>query len=150
MTVVTRIADPRSPAGMALLTASHAYMASLYPPEHMFALSIDELCVPHITYWIAESDGQALGCIALAERSNYGEVKSLYVNEAARGKGAGAALVTTLIAFAKGKGLRELKLETGDNLYPAHRLYGRHGFTPCGPFGSYQEGPHSVFMERAL
>jgi putative acetyltransferase len=43
-----------------------------------------------------------------------------------------------------------LRLETGDDLYPAHRLYRRHGFVERGPFGDYAEGPHSVFMEKRL
>jgi putative acetyltransferase len=55
-----------------------------------------------------------------------------------------------LEAEARGLGLGALKLETGDDLYPAHRLYRRHGFTDCGPFGDYAEGPHSVFMEKRL
>lgn len=150
MTLAVRIADPRSAAGTALLTASHAFLASLYPPEHMFALSIDELCAPGITFWVAEADGQALGCIALAEKDGYGEVKSMFVAPQARGSGVGAALVATLIEFARGRGLPLLRLETGDDLYSAHRLYARHGFTTCGPFGDYREGPHSVFMELAL
>lgn len=148
--VTVRPGDPRSPEGRALLTASHAYLASRYPPEHMFALSIDELCAPGIDFLIAEAGGRATGCIALARKEGYGEVKSMFVAEEARGSGTGAALVAALIALARDAGLPLLRLETGDDLYPAHRLYRRHGFTDCGPFGDYREGPHSVFMERPL
>ena len=66
------------------------------------------------------------------------------------GVGAGAALMARLEAEARVLGLAALKLETGDDLYPAHRLYRRHGFTECGPFGDYAEGPHSFFMEKRL
>lgn len=150
MTIEVRTADPKSKEGTALLTASHAYLASLYPPEHMFALSIDELCVPSITFWIAWDRAEPLGCVALARKEDYAEVKSMFVDPAKRGRGAGEALVTALDATARAEGITKLCLETGDDLYPAHRLYRRLGFKDCGPFGDYVEGPHSVFMEKRL
>jgi putative acetyltransferase len=58
--------------------------------------------------------------------------------------------MAALEARAREAGLPVLKLETGDTLHEAHRLYRRHGFTDCGPFGDYEEGPHSVFMEKRL
>lgn len=148
--VTVKPGDPRSEEGRALLGASHAYLASLYPPEDNYFLSVDELAQPHIDFWIAEVEGQPRGCIALARLGDYGEVKSMFVDPAARGSGVGAALLTTLEDRARATGLPLLRLETGDDLYPAHRLYRRHGFTDCGPFGDYEEGPHSVFMEKRL
>ncbi|RYH01362.1 GNAT family N-acetyltransferase [Salipiger sp. IMCC34102] len=143
-------ADPRSPAALRLLRASHAYLLSKYPAEHSFALSPDALAEPHISFFLAHDDVQAIGCGALANKGTYGELKSMFVDPKARGSGAGAAIVTAILAAAREQGLPALKIETGDDLYPAHRLYARHGFTPCGPFGDYVEGPHSIFMERAL
>ncbi len=145
-----RPADPRSPEGRALLGASHALLSSLYPPEHNHFLSVDELAQPHIDFWIAEVDGAALGCIALARLDGYGEVKSMFVDHAARGQGVGGALLTALEAHARATGLPILRLETGDDLLPAQRLYRRHGFAETGPFGDYEDGPHSVFMEKRL
>jgi putative acetyltransferase len=150
MTIEVRTADPKSKEGTALLTASHSYLASLYPPEHMFALSIDELCQPSISFWIAWGGAEALGCVALARKEGYAEVKSMFVDPAKRGRGAGEALVMALDATARTEGITKLCLETGDDLYPAHRLYRRLGFKDCGPFGNYVEGPHSVFMEKRL
>jgi putative acetyltransferase len=150
MTVKVHIGDPKSAAGTALLTASRAYMEARYPAEHMFALSIDALCAPSITFLIATVDGTALGCVALKAHDGYGEVKSMFVAEAARGAGVGAALMNALQAQAQTLALPVLKLETGDDLDSAHRLYQRHGFAFCGPFGDYVEGPHSLFMEKRL
>ncbi len=150
MTVTVRPGDPREPAGTALLTASQAFMRSLYPPEDNHALSIDALCAPDIRFFIAEHDGTAVGCAALALRDGYGEVKSMFVDPAGRGAGTGAALISALEATARAEGRAWMRLETGDDLYPAHRLYRRHGFSLCGPFGDYAEGPHSVFMEKRL
>jgi putative acetyltransferase len=145
-----RPGDPRSAEGTALLTASQAYLASLYPAEDNHYLSIDELCAPHIRFFIAEAATGPVGCVALAVMGDYAEVKSMFTDPAARGAGVGAALMAALDAAARAEGLAWLRLETGDDLYPAHRLYERHGFTRCGPFGDYAEGPHSVFMEKRL
>ena len=154
MSVTVRHADPLSPEGRALLAASQARLASLYLPEHNHFLSIDELARPHVDFWIAEGEpGEgrpALGCVALARLDGYGEVKSLWVDPAARGRGVGGALLTALERRARAEGLPVLRLETGDDLYEAHRLYRRHGFSDRGPFGDYEEGPHSVFMEKTL
>ncbi len=148
--VTVRPADPRSPEGSALLGASHALLTSLYPPEDNYFLSVDELAAPDIDFWIAEDSGRSLGCVALARFNGYGEVKSLFVDPDARGKGVGAALMATLEDRARALGLPLLRLETGDTLDEAHRLYARQGFVPTGPFGGYVEGPHSVFMEKRL
>jgi putative acetyltransferase len=150
MNTTVRPGRPDSPEGTALLTASHDYLQSLYPPEDNYFLSIDELCAPHIRFFIAEAEGCACGCAALAVMDDYGEVKSMFVDPSVRGAGTGAALMHRLEEEARVLGLTALKLETGDDLYPAHRLYRRHGFIDCGPFGSYTEGPHSVFMEKRL
>ena len=111
---------------------------------------MDELAQPHIDFWVAEAGAQPLGCVALARLDGYGEVKSMFVDPAARGTGVGGALLQVLEARARAIGLPVLRLETGDDLHAAHRLYRRHGFTECGPFGDYEEGPHSVFMEKRL
>lgn len=150
MTITVARADPRGPEGLALLQASHAYLLSLYPPEFSFALNPDQLAEPHVSFFIARRDGMATGCAALSDKGDYGEVKSMFVHPDARGSGTGAALMDRLEAEARARGLPLMRLETGDDLYPAHRLYRRHGFTDCGPFGDYVEGPHSVFMEKRL
>ncbi|MCF7697743.1 GNAT family N-acetyltransferase [Loktanella sp. M215] len=150
MTITVALADPRSAEGLALLNASHAYLLSLYPPEFSFALNPDQLAEPHVRFFIAARDGAAMGCAALSNKGTYGEVKSMFVHPDARGTGTGAALMQTLEDEARAQNLPLMRLETGDDLYPAHRLYRRHGFTDCGPFGDYVEGPHSVFMEKRL
>lgn len=148
--VSVRRADPREAAGRGLLEASQAYLRSLYPPEDNFFLSVDALAAPHVAFLLAEDEGGPLGCIALADMGGYGEVKSMWVDPVRRGAGAGAALLAALEAEARARGIALLRLETGDTLDAAHRLYRRAGFRDRGPFGNYREGPHSVFMEKRL
>ena len=61
-------------------------------------------------------------------------------------------MLVHLMATARARSWRRLSLETGSAaaFAPAHALYARHGFAPCGPFGDYSADPFSIFMTRAL
>jgi len=150
MTIEVVPGDPRDPQATALLQQSHALMESLFPPEDNFFLNIDDLCVPEISFFVAREGDTVLGTGALADKGDYGEVKSMFVSPDARGKGVGEALLQQIEATARAKGHAAMKLETGNVLYAAHRLYERAGFTTCGPFGDYPEANSSLFMEKAL
>ena len=146
---VTRC-DPHDAEATALLRASHALMQKLFAEEDNHYLEIDELCAAGIHFFVARAGTETLGCIALAEKEGYGEVKSMFVADASRGQGVGAALLAHLEEEARGLSLPILRLETGNTLYAAHRLYQRHGFAPRGPFGDYADSPASLFMEKPL
>ncbi|MFT5869582.1 MAG: putative acetyltransferase [Paracoccaceae bacterium] len=143
-------ADPRDPRATALLQASHSLMASLYPAEANHCLSVNALCAPHIGFFVAQQQDEYLGCIALAQFDGYCEIKSMFVDPAARGKAVGTQLLDRVEVEAGVIGVSQLNLETGDTLYAAHRLYARQGFAICGPFGNYVEARHSVFMQKQL
>lgn len=142
--------NPRDPRASALLGESHALMQSLYPPEENYALDIEELCQPGIHFLIARQGDALLGTGALALKPDYAEIKSMFTTQSARGKGVAAALIRALEDEARTRALPALKLETGEELVAAVRLYERHGFTRCGPFGDYRENAYSVFMEKPL
>jgi len=61
-------------------------------------------------------------------------------------------LLTHILNDARARGFARISLETGsmDFFEPAHRLYRKHGFEPCGPFGTYTDDPNSVFMTKQL
>ena len=151
MTVTIRKGSPREPGAEALLRASHALMAALFPPDENFALDIGELDRPGIVFLVAEGAGGAiLGTGALALRDGYGEVKSMFTAPQARGQGVAARILEALEAEARAAGLTALKLETGEALEAAVRLYTRVGFRPSGPFGDYTENRTSRFYEKAI
>lgn len=135
---------------MALLQASHALMESLFPPEDNHYLSIAALRVPEISFFVAEDGAKILGTIALARKSGYGEVKSMFVAPDARGRGVARALLAHLEGVARGMDLPVLRLETGNLLEPAIALYAAQGFVRCGAFGDYAVNGTSVFMEKPL
>lgn len=150
MTITVETGDPREAAVAALLRQSHALMQSLFPPEDNFYLDIDALTAPHIAFFVARRAGEVLGTAALADKGDYGEVKSMFVADAARGLGVGAALLARLEDEARARGHTSLMLETGNVLHAAHRLYARAGFAERGPFGEYPAAASSVFMEKRL
>ncbi|WP_127114929.1 GNAT family N-acetyltransferase [Shimia sediminis] len=142
--------DPRDPQATTLLRQSHALMQQLFDPSENHFLDIDELCVPSIRFFVAREDQTTLGCVALANKGTYGEIKSMFVDPRARGKGIAHHLMRQVETEARAQGLACVKLETGDKLTQAHSLYKAHGYTDCGPFGDYEANQTSLFMTKDL
>jgi len=136
-----------------LLSEHLANMYELSPAENVFALDLAKLRAPGITFWTVWEGDLLLGCGALKELSaGHGEIKSMRTPEAHRRRGAGRAVLNRIVDEARRRGYRTLSLETGSHpaFHSAQALYQSVGFVRCGPFGSYREDPHSVFMSLQL
>lgn len=145
--------DLSRPQVHALLEEHLANMYELSPPEQVFALDLNKLRADDITFWTVWEEDKLAGCGALKELSPiHGEIKSMRTPAAARGRGAGRAVLAHIIAVAQQRGYTRLSLETGTHaaFEPAHKLYRSHGFVMSGPFGNYLPNEHSVFMELRL
>jgi len=130
-------------------------LSAEYPPEQRHGLNLDAIFQPHIKFFLARSDGTAVGCGGVALFPDFAEVKRMYVRDGARGRGAAQALLVRIESEVRKAGLRSLRLETGDRQLAAIRFYQRSGFQRCGPFGEYASmSPHSiatsVFFEKCL
>lgn len=142
---------PLQDAVIALLEKSDAYMATLYPAESNHLLDPQTLAAAHIDFFVARWNGAAIGCAALVtDGKGQGELKRMFVDDAARGRGAGRALLAKIEEAARTKGIRVLQLETGGEQPEALGLYRAAGFAERGPFGSYKPDPLSLFMEKQL
>ncbi|MGW2091188.1 GNAT family N-acetyltransferase [Promicromonospora sukumoe] len=159
--------SPDSPAAddvRRLLDEHLTDMFATSPAESVHALDHTALLAPSVTFWTArDDDGTLLGCGALKELDGgptgtggatgaHGEIKSMRTAGPARGRGVASALLDVVLAEAGRRGYARLSLETGTQDYfaPARRLYARHGFAQCGPFGGYVLDPNSVFMTLEL
>jgi putative acetyltransferase len=107
--------------------------------------------VPEVSLFVARSAGRAIGCCALLDRGDgSAEIKRMIVDEAHRGSGAGAALLTTLEAEATRRGIHRLLLEVGIRNEAAYALYCRAGFTPCAAFAPHTADPISRFLAKSV
>jgi putative acetyltransferase len=145
--------DPRRADVVALLTEHLADMHATSPAESVHALDPDGLVARGVAFWTVRDAGGLLGCGALAPLgAGSGEVKSMRTTAAARGRGVATVVLAALLHEARSRGYRSVLLETGTEPYfaPARRLYERHGFEPCPPFGTYREDPHSAYYALSL
>ena len=145
--------DPRADDVVMLLEQHHEFALSCSPREFVFALDVDGLAQPTVTFCTARRDGELLAVGALLELDvEHAEIKSMHTSGAARGQGIGAAMLEHLLQLAHQLGYRRVSLETGSQLEyePARALYTRAGFRPCGPYAGYPDSGHSVFMTLTL
>lgn len=134
-----------------MLARLDAYCAALYPAESNHLMDIASLMQGDVLFLVARDvDGAAVGCAALVNKQEYGEVKRMFVDERRRGLGTGRKLLEHLVMFARMSGLSVLRLETGIHQPEAIGLYERLGFERRAPFGDYREDPLSLFMEMPL
>jgi putative acetyltransferase len=128
-------------------------MRTITPLENAYALDLDDLRKPEITFWSVRDGDVLVGCGALKELSpGHGEIKSMRTDPARTRAGIASRLLEHIIGVARDRGYTRLSLETGTDEFflPARNLYGRFGFTTCEAFGDYQASPHNTFMTRRL
>jgi DNA-binding MarR family transcriptional regulator/predicted N-acetyltransferase YhbS len=101
--------------------------------------------------WVAEVDGEPVGCIAcMRDDDETARLRVLLVEPSARGTGLGSRLVEECLRFARPAGYRRIVLLTYDARADARRNYERAGFrlTDSHPTRAY--GHEVVEQEWSL
>jgi N-acetylglutamate synthase-like GNAT family acetyltransferase len=79
--------------------------------------------------WIAERDGQIVGCVFLVKKSaGVAQLRLLLVEPNARGLGIGTRLVEECTTFARAAGYRKITLWTNSVLLAARHTYRKSGY----------------------
>ena len=110
--------------------------------EYAMALTLDELpdlMDVHDTYcvrgdgnfWVALEEGRVVGCIGLMRLCGGDfELRRMYVQAQARGRGLAQQLLDVLLGWSAGRGVDALYLETNEQWHAARHLYEKNGFQP--------------------
>ena len=161
---------PDSPDAIALIDELEAVLSPRYPAESRYGYSVEKLIREGVAFFIirvsdpgrpgsppsrgSEQTAASLtpaGCGGIQLfGTDYGELKRMYVRPAFRGQGLAKIMVDHLAAYARERGVRLLRLETGMHQHEAIGLYQRLGFTPIPRFGAYRDDPLSRFFEKPI
>lgn len=131
-------------------------VAAIYPPDKYAAVLDgleDEHRPPHGKMRLALRDDVPVGCgMVQTWAPGTAEIKRVYVSDAARGTGAGLALMQTLIADCRDLGFDRILMDTSKPLAAAQRLYDRLGFRRRGPYQPVPDiaADHLIYFEMQL
>jgi len=119
--------------------------AELYAQEYGWTEPFEGLCAQIVAdfandydkkrerCWIADMDGEPVGCVFLVEDSaKVARIRLLLVDPKARGLGLGARLVDECVRFARRVGYSKITLWTHSVLSAARHVYQKAGFRLTG------------------
>jgi DNA-binding MarR family transcriptional regulator/N-acetylglutamate synthase-like GNAT family acetyltransferase len=96
--------------------------------------------------WIAELEGEMVGCVFLVRKSEaVAQLRLLLVDPRARGRGVGRRLVSECVRFARAARYRKVVLWTSALLHSARRIYEEQGFERTGSESERSFGADLVF-----
>lgn len=152
--VVRAAASARDVAEVRRLVLAHADARATTPGIEYMRADAERMPGPYVPprggLWLATSGERGVGCVALRPvASDVAEVKRMFVDEAWRGRGVGRALMETLVAGARERGYRTLRLGTLADMTVAQALYESLGFRPTERYRP-DELVHTLFYELAL
>jgi GNAT superfamily N-acetyltransferase len=150
LNLVLEAADSKT--SVDLQQAFFADIAARYPgwtPASSQGVEADELRAPNGAWVVAYLDGRAVGCGGLQRLDDQvAEVRRIFLDEGARGRGVGRALLARLEDEARAIGYACVRLTTGADQPEALGLFRSHGYEEIAPFtdGAFT----SYWMEKSL
>ena len=126
------------PGDLGWVVARHA---ELYAQEYGWGENFEGICAQIVAdfvskydpkrehCWIAEMDGQNVGCVFLVkDTETVARLRLLLVDPVARGRGLGSKLTDECVRFARACGYRGITLWTHSVLTAARHVYEQAGF----------------------
>lgn len=107
---------------------------------------------PASRVWFAELDGETVGCAALVDRGERGQLRWVVLTPETRGLGIGRRLLDAAMAHADKQDWQSVYLETTDGLDVSMALYERLGFRVdvAEDRPTWHGGGRFIQMSRAL
>ena len=107
---------------------------------------------PHGVFLVAYlDDGTPVACGAVKRyRDDTAEIKRMFTAPAGRGRGIARALLARLEDEARRIGYTKARLETGEELHEAIKLYESVGYEPIENYGMYKDFPGTCCFEKRL
>lgn len=151
MTAAIAPERPNSADAQALIAELEGELAPFYPAESRHGYNVEKLLAEGVAFFLLRVDGAPAGCGGVQLfGTDYAEVKRMYVRPQFRGLGLSRRMLDHLGDYARGQGVRLLRLETGVHQQDAIRLYEGMGFRRIPPFGEYRADPLSRFYEKQI
>lgn len=120
-----------------LVTRLQADLTVRYGEPDPVDTPVEDFLPPRGVFVVARLDGQPVGCAGLRDlHTRTAELKRMYVDPAARGRGVARALLADLEQRAVAVGVHSLRLIAGDAQPEALALYARSGWHRIPAFGS--------------
>ena len=132
--------DPEAPEARACLAAYFALLQDRVPGVSAAHVpdpdpDADDFRPPHGRFLLARLGPRPIGCVSLRRfDAGSGEVKRLWVDAAARGRGVARALMAALENEARRLGMSHLVLDTNAALPEAVALYRATGWQKIPPY----------------
>ncbi len=146
--VTVAFENPTNPDLAAMHDARIEFSLDGYAPEDCFTPPVAALGNTDMRFRVARLGGQAVGMAALRLDDGWGEIKAVFVDPQARGKGVARALMLALEETARSEGLTKLRLETGNLHKDALVFYPRLGWVEIPRFDPYPENDTSIYFEK--
>ena len=103
-------------------------------------MKIERMTEAHLDA-VAELDGRVIGYIGMSFVLDEGYIYNVAVEKSSRKKGAGSALIQTLVNYGKKNGFAFLTLEVRESNTAARSLYSSFGFIKVGERKKYYSDP---------
>jgi GNAT superfamily N-acetyltransferase len=147
--------EPADPAGADAQAALQRYLAEIAARIPLAntgpadADVVDDYRSPDGVFLLVWRGDTVVGCGAVRRlEPRVGEVKRMWIDPGARGRGLGRRLLASLEDWARVRGYERLRLDTHEVLVEAIGLYEARGYRRIDRYHDYPDPTH--FFEKAL